>query len=88
MNYTLQINIWRHINNEGNEYCNQPVIININIKEIYIIEHTIKFCLTITGIILAHFARVWTGKLTYLRAWNKKHDSKKKMGINWQPIVN
>lgn len=25
--------------------------------------------LTITGIILAHFARVWTGKLTYLRAW-------------------
>ena len=25
--------------------------------------------LTMTGIILAHFARVWTGKLTYLRAW-------------------
>jgi hypothetical protein len=27
--------------------------------------------ITMTGIILAHLASVWTGKLTYLRAWKK-----------------
>jgi hypothetical protein len=27
--------------------------------------------ITITGIIFAHLASVWTGKLTYLRAWKK-----------------
>lgn len=37
--------------------------------------------LTITGIILAHFASVWTGKLTYFKAWTS-------VLVNWSFIYN
>jgi hypothetical protein len=42
--------------------------VEMNGKDSLITVYSIEAEITMTGIILAHLASVWTGKLTYLRA--------------------